>query len=78
MRSSLVYSANKRLSNRFLLCRMVALAAKSMHRGTRHFAASINEGLTQIATMPSDASRLEGSDAPMRSLEAPVAAISIG
>ncbi len=56
MRSDLVHSASKRLNNRFLLCRMAALAARRMHTYKRHYAESINEGLTHIADLPKESS----------------------
>ncbi len=59
MRSNLVHSASKRLNNRFLLCRMAALAARRMHTYKRHYAESINEGLTHIADLPQNS----GADA---------------
>ena len=54
MRSNLVHSASKRLNNRFLLCRMASLAARRMHSYKRHYAESINKGLTHIADLPKD------------------------
>ena len=54
MRSDLVHSASKRLNNRFLLCRMAALAARRMHSYKRHYAESINKGLSHIANLPQD------------------------
>jgi hypothetical protein len=54
MRSDLVYSASKRLNNRFLLCRMASLAARRMHSYKRHYSESINKGLTHIADLPKD------------------------
>jgi len=54
MRSNLVHSASKRLNNRFLLCRMASLAARRMHSYKRHYAESINKGLTHIAGLPKD------------------------
>jgi hypothetical protein len=54
MRSDLVYSAGKRLNNRFLLCRMASLAARRMHSYKRHYAESINKGLTHIAGLEND------------------------
>ena len=54
MRSDLVHSANKRLNNRFLLCRMASLAARRMHSYKRHYSESINKGLSHIADLPQD------------------------
>ena len=54
MRSQLVHSANKRLSNRFMLCRMTSMAAKRMTGNNGHFAASINQALEQIAVLSAE------------------------
>ena len=54
MRSDLIYSANKILANRFLLCRMTSVAARRMHRDRWHFSESINQALTHIARSPED------------------------
>jgi hypothetical protein len=74
MRSNLIYSANKQLSNRFLLCRMTAVAARRMHRERWHFSESINQALTHIATMesfvPAPAPKLPVTDREI-SLEIP-------
>ncbi|HEY6251093.1 MAG TPA: hypothetical protein VI685_14115 [Candidatus Angelobacter sp.] len=53
MRSHLVHSANKRLTNRFMLCRMTSVAAKRMTGTTGHFASSINQALQQISVLES-------------------------
>ncbi|HEY6350593.1 MAG TPA: hypothetical protein VI636_14400 [Candidatus Angelobacter sp.] len=53
MRSQLVHSANKRLTNRFMLCRMTSVAAKRMTGTNGHFASSINQALQQIAVLES-------------------------
>jgi hypothetical protein len=62
MRSQLVHSANKRLANRFMLCRMTSAAAKRMTGTNGHFATSINQALEQIAVLPSDTSSLYKDD----------------
>ena len=52
MRSDLVHSANKRLNNRFLLCRMTSATARRMQSGSGHFAQIINQALQNIAILP--------------------------
>jgi len=59
MRSQLVHSANKRLSNRFMLCRMTSMAAKRMTGSNGHFASSINQALEQIAVLRADAPTMD-------------------
>jgi hypothetical protein len=56
MRSSLVSSANHRLLNRFLLCRVTSVAARRLHRDRWQFAESINQALTHISDLESSAS----------------------
>jgi hypothetical protein len=56
MRSSLVSSANHRLLNRFLLCRITSVAARRLHRDRWQFAESINQALTHISVLESPAS----------------------
>ena len=56
MRSSLVSSANHRLLNRFMLCRITSVAARRLHRDRWQFAESINQALTHISVLESSPS----------------------
>lgn len=56
MRSSLVSSANHRLLNRFMLCRVTSVAARRLHRDRWQFAESINQALTHISDLETSAS----------------------
>jgi hypothetical protein len=51
MRSELVHTANQRLSNRFLLCRMTSAAAKRIRGSSEAFPVSINQALKRIAAL---------------------------
>jgi hypothetical protein len=51
MRSDLVHSANQRLNNRFLLCRMTSVAAKRIRGSNEAFPVSINHALRRIAML---------------------------
>ena len=56
MRSSLVSTANHRLLNRFMLCRITSVAARRLHRDRWQFAESINQALTHISDLESSPS----------------------
>ena len=64
MRSDLVHSANRRLSNRFLLCRMTSVSARRMQAHNGHFAQSINKALKHIAVLPADGATPDTSTLP--------------
>jgi hypothetical protein len=51
MRSDLVHSANQRLNNRFLLCRMTSIAAKRIRGSSEAFPVSINHALKRISML---------------------------
>jgi len=55
MRSDLVHSANQRLNNRFLLCRMTSAAARCIRGPHEAFPISINQALKHIAKLSANA-----------------------
>lgn len=58
MRSGLVFRASDHVSNRFLLCRMLAASARKMHRDGVSTSQSINQSLVALHGAP-DQSNLE-------------------
>jgi len=48
MRSGLIFAASSRFSNRYLLCRMLAAAARKMHRDGVSISQSINHSLQAL------------------------------
>jgi hypothetical protein len=42
MRSELVFAASDRVKNRFLLCRIVSISARRLHKGTVSIQESLN------------------------------------
>ena len=53
MRSEDVFAAGKKISNRFLLCRVTSVAARRLQKGQKPFTESINESLKLVASMSS-------------------------
>jgi hypothetical protein len=51
MRSENVFSAAKKISNRFLLCRVASVSAHRLQRSPKPFVESINKSLKLIADM---------------------------
>ena len=51
MRSENVFSAAKKISNRFLLCRVTSVSAHRLQRSPKPFTESINKSLKLIAAM---------------------------
>lgn len=51
MRSECVFAAEKKISNRFLLCRVTSVAAHRLQKGQKAFTQSINESLKLVASM---------------------------
>lgn len=49
MRSGLVFEASERIPNRFLLCRVLAAAARKMHRDGVSTSQCINSSLTTLS-----------------------------
>jgi hypothetical protein len=49
MRSQDVFAAAKQVGNRFLLCRVTSVASHRLHIAPKHFSASINRALREIA-----------------------------
>jgi hypothetical protein len=54
MRSGLIFRASDHISNRFLLCRMLAASARKMHRDGVSTSQSINESLVALHGMQND------------------------
>lgn len=52
MRSGLVFSVSTRISNRFLLCRMLAASARKMHRDGVSTSQCINSSLLALNEAP--------------------------
>jgi hypothetical protein len=48
MRSGLIFAVSSRFSNRYMLCRMVAISARKMHRGGVSTSQSINNSLRAL------------------------------
>ena len=53
MRSDLVFEANTKVPNRFMLCRMVSVSAGQIRRNGEAMGSSINRSLTLVET-PAD------------------------
>lgn len=49
MRSGLVFNASERIPNRFLLCRVLAAAARKMHRDGVSTSQCINSSLATLS-----------------------------
>ena len=49
MRSEYVFAAARKISCRFLLCRVASVSARRLQTGSTHASASINESLRLIA-----------------------------
>jgi len=49
MRSECVFAAAKKISCRFLLCRVASVSARRLQTGSTHASATINESLRLIA-----------------------------
>jgi hypothetical protein len=71
MRSDLVHSANQRLNNRFLLCRMTSVTARGIRGPNQAFAMTINQALRHIAMLPSRGQEARGDSFLDRSAVAP-------
>ncbi len=54
MRSGLVFNVSTRISNRFLLCRMLAASARKMHRDGVSTSQCINKSLLALQTVQVD------------------------
>ena len=48
MRSDLIFSVSARVTNRYLLCRMLSASARKMHREGASAAQSINRSLQEL------------------------------
>jgi hypothetical protein len=57
MRSDDVFAASRKITNRFLLCRVTSVSAHRLQRSPERFTESINKSLTLIASMPHDAEK---------------------
>ncbi len=55
MRSGLVFHASERIPNRFLLCRVLAAAARKMHRDGVSTTQCITRSLTTLSQKPEQA-----------------------
>jgi hypothetical protein len=73
MRSGLVFNASERIPNRFLLCRVLAAAARKMHRDGVSTSQCINTSLSTLSQQ-SDQPELPPQIAPELSSEVAVAA----
>lgn len=72
MRSGLVFNASERIPNRFLLCRVLAAAARKMHRDGVSTSQCINSSLTTLGQQ-SEQPELPSQVAPELSAEAAAA-----
>jgi hypothetical protein len=52
MRSDLVFNVSNRISNRFLLCRMLAASARKLHRDGVSTSQCINNSLLALKAAP--------------------------
>jgi hypothetical protein len=57
MRSEDVFAASRKITNRFLLCRVTSVSAHRLQRSPERFTESINKSLTLIAAMPQGAEK---------------------
>jgi hypothetical protein len=69
MRSGLIFRASDHISNRFLLCRMLAASARKMHRDGVSTSQSINESLVALHGVQKD-STIEKSNVTAEALNA--------
>ncbi len=72
MRSGLVFNASERIPNRFLLCRVLAAAARKMHRDGVSTSQCINSSLTTLSQQ-SEQPELPSQVGPELSIEAAAA-----
>lgn len=61
MRSGLIFRASDHISNRFLLCRMLAASARKMHRDGVSTSQSINESLVALHGVRNDSTIEKGN-----------------
>ena len=71
MRSRLIFEVSERFSNRYQLCRMVAMSARKMHRDGSSAAQSINRSLSAL----NDAAKLQ--DAAQAAIVKPVGSVEV-
>jgi hypothetical protein len=55
MRSGLIFNASTRITNRYLLCRMLAASARRMHRDGVSTSQCINNSLRALQNAPAAA-----------------------
>jgi hypothetical protein len=65
MRSNLIFEVSPRFSNRYQLCRMLAMSARKMHRDGASTAQSINQSLRALHDSTTGA--LPGASTPPES-----------
>lgn len=72
MRSGLVFNVSARISNRFLLCRMLAASARKMHRDGVSTSQCINNSLLALQKAPRETGD-NGADPSDKQVQEPVA-----
>jgi hypothetical protein len=70
MRSGLVFTVSNRISNRFLLCRMLAASARKMHRDGVSTSQCINNSLLALKAAPREPAENNGSATGVSQVEA--------
>lgn len=77
MRSGLIFAISEKISNRFMLCRMLAASARRMHRDGVSISQSINHSLEVLhQTSPNiDPPPVEAAAAPEKAPESETPAL---
>jgi hypothetical protein len=63
MRSGLIFAISEKVSNRYMLCRMVAASARKMHRDGVSISQSINRSLQVLHQSPAAGDPLAAPEA---------------
>jgi len=74
MRSKDVFDANRSISNRFMLCQVVAASTRRLQIGSRHYSEVISQSLRLIAEGEQEKAGQDGSGDVLLPEEYPKAA----
>lgn len=69
MRSGLIFAISEKVSNRYMLCRMVAASARKMHRDGVSISQSINRSLQVLHQSPAAGDPLAAAPEAARAAE---------
>jgi hypothetical protein len=71
MRSGLIFAISEKVSNRYMLCRMLAASARKMHRDGVSISQSINRSLQVLHKSPATGDPIPSAPAVQSQDEAP-------